>query len=227
MRHTISLMILRGTENITTFLPWYEQHIKQIVKTNQNSSWKITAWRHFRFLKQKTDLTQKNSDSKWWFCSLLLFSNNFQFCHRWSFFSIFIIKRGPGFPLSMVFLLFWFYVDFLLPKKSGWFRLVFQAQTLRTNSRYFSKIGFLAFSETVPLSSCQFQDLSAIDFFRWEFRFTTWQCIFGDLNFSYLCEAFLYTIEPHYIIWETHHKIYWIKIIVQTYLKNSFLSLEI
>ena len=149
MRHTISLMILRGTENITTFLPWYEQHIKQIVKTNQNSSWKITAWRHFRFLKQKTDLTQKNSDSKWWFCSLLLFSNNFQFCHRWSFFSIFIIKRGPGFPLSMVFLLFWFYVDFLLPKKSGWFRLVFQAQTLRTNSRYFSKIGFLAFSETL------------------------------------------------------------------------------
>ena len=106
------------------------------------------------------------------------------------FFPIFIIKRGPGFPLSMVFLLFWFYVDFLLPKKSGWFRLVFQAQTLRTNSRYFSKIGFLAFSETVPLSSCQFQDLSAIDFFRWEFRFTTWQCIFGDLNFSYLCEAF-------------------------------------
>ena len=149
MRHTISLMILRGTENITTFLPWYEQHIKQIVKTNQNSSWKITAWRHFRFLKQKTDLTQKNSDSKWWFCSLLLFSNNFQFCHRWSFFSIFIIKRGPGFPLSMVFLLFWFYVDFLLPKKSGWFRLVFQAHTLRTNSRYFSKIGFLAFSETL------------------------------------------------------------------------------
>ena len=163
-------------------------------KTNCQNQSKFVLKNHsmtsFQISQTKNWFDTKNSDSKWWFCSLLLFSNNFQFCHRWSFFPIFIIKRGPGFPLSMVFLLFWFYVDFLLPKKSGWFRLVFQAQTLRTNSRYFSKIGFLAFSETVPLSSCQFQDLSAIDFFRWEFRFTTWQCIFGDLNFSYLCEAF-------------------------------------
>ena len=122
-------------------------------KTNCQNQSKFVLKNHsmtsFQISQTKNWFDTKNSDSKWWFCSLLLFSNNFQFCHRWSFFSIFIIKRGPGFPLSMVFLLFWFYVDFLLPKKSGWFRLVFQAQTLRTNSRYFSKIGFLAFSETL------------------------------------------------------------------------------
>ena len=64
---------------------WYLIFFCTNCQNQSKLSWKITAWRHFRFLKQKTDLTQKNSDSKWWFCSLLLFSNNFQFCHRWCF----------------------------------------------------------------------------------------------------------------------------------------------
>ena len=55
----------------------------QIVKTNQNC---LEKSQHdvIPDFSCKKWLT-KNSDSKWWFCSLLLFSNNFQFCHRWCF----------------------------------------------------------------------------------------------------------------------------------------------